>query len=319
MKKRVLFFCVMAMLLFLSACNIAKDRTFEVTETYVLTSSEGTASYLQVDLPMSYGYQEVSGIRTTADTFDITQEDGYQVFNIQKQGDGSQKTIKLRYTVTLLSGEKTWEDTAVKDEYLHPDQYIDSDNQNVMNAAAALIAQGDGYKTAKNVFDFVSKTIRFDREPRINVEKQNASDTLSVKKGVCNDYATLMVAMLRAAGIPAREISGLVFNDLREAGDWSHSAASGSHAWVEFFANNEWHFADPTWGSGYFDSTDGYHLSYGTEIVNIDSKAYQDKINGFKDKGYNIIGAMTAPIKFAAWSEDSNATVIPKVEVVEVH
>ncbi len=317
MKKWGLWFC-MVMLLFLSACSIAKDRTFQVTETYNLTSSTGTTSYLQIDLPIGYGYQKVSDIRTTAESYDITQEDGYQVFNTQLQGDGSQKTVELKYTVTLLSGEKTWDETAVKQEYLLPGEYTDSDSQDIMDATVPLVIQNDDYRTAKNIFDFVSKTIRFDREPKINVEKQNASDTLFVKKGVCGDYATLMVAMLRAAGIPARDISGLVYNDLRETGDWSHSAASGSHAWVEFYADNEWHFADPTWGNGYFDNADGYHLSYGTEISDIRSMAYLDMIDDIEDKGYSIIGAMTAPIKFAAWSEDANAVVVPMVEVVEV-
>lgn len=316
MKKWGLLFCVV-MLLFLNACNIALDRTFQVTETYNITSSKGTTSYLQINLPLGYGYQEVSEIRTSVEEYDITQEDGYQVFNTQLQGDGSQKTVEITYSVTLLGGNKTWDDTTVKDEYLLSDEYIDSDSQDIIDATVPLIIQGDDYHTAENIFNFVSKSIRFDRKPKINVGKQSASDTLSAKKGVCGDYATLMTAMLRAAGIPARDMSGLVYNDLRESGDWSHSAANGSHAWVEFFANNEWHFADPTWGSGYFDNTDGYHLSYGTENVDIDSKAYLDMISGIKDKGYSIIGAMTAPIKFVAWSEDPNAIVVPRVDAVE--
>ena len=40
-----------------------------------------------------------------------------------------------------------------------------------------------------------------------------------------------MTALLRAAGIPAKSISGLVLNRLGNSSDWLSPA--GCHAWVE--------------------------------------------------------------------------------------
>ena len=49
--------------------------------------------------------------------------------------------------------------------------------------------------------------------------------------GRCTDESVLMVAALRAAGIPAR---------MANAPRWSHY--DGGHAWVEFWADGKWHF-----------------------------------------------------------------------------
>ncbi len=318
MKKALmaLFFSV---LLLLSACSNVHNRVFQVTETYRITSANGTNSFLQVDLPMAYGYQKVSDINVeNADAYSIEDKDGYRILLAEIHGDNTEKTVKISYDVTLLSGEQRWKDTERKEAYALADGYTDSDNSVIVDAVELLIDEDSDYKTALNIFNFIAGSIAFDYEPKINEQKKTASETLKTKKGVCKDYATLMTAMLRAAGISAREISGLVLNSLSDAEDWSHSAASGSHAWVEFYADGQWHFADPTWGDEYFDRTDGYHLSYGTENVNLDSAEYLQFIDGIEEEGYTITGAMTAPIKFAAWSEDVNASIVPSVSVKEI-
>jgi hypothetical protein len=122
-----------------------------------------------------------------------------------------------------------------------------------------------------------------------------------------------MTALLRAAGIPAKSVSGLVFNRLSNSSDWSSPA--GSHAWVEFCVDGEWYFDDPTWGNRYFMNSDGYHLSYGTQIGNINSQEYKNVIHKLEDDGFFIIGAMTAPIKFIAWSDDENTIIVPRVDI----
>lgn len=171
----------------------------------------------------------------------------------------------------------------------------------------------------KNISAFVSKTVKAETGQRINHTTLPASGILKQKTGVSTDYANLMTAMLRAAGIPARHVSGLVFNRMTEAADWSHPASS--HAWVEFYADGKWHFADPTWGNLYFDRSGGFHLSYREELVDISTVEFKGWFEEFQksveDDGYKIIGAMTAPMKFTAWSEDHNAWIISRVEVTK--
>ena len=65
-----------------------------------------------------------------------------------------------------------------------------------------------------------------------------AADVLGSMRGVCQDEAHLCLAMLRALGIPARYVSGLL---TRQPGE--------THAWIEFLHPQlGWLPADPTRG-----------------------------------------------------------------------
>jgi transglutaminase-like putative cysteine protease len=74
-----------------------------------------------------------------------------------------------------------------------------------------------------------------------------AAEALKAGRGVCQDYAHLGIAVLRAAGIPARYASGYLYPD--EVGDAVGTTHRGeSHAWLEALAG-DWHPLDPTSGS----------------------------------------------------------------------
>lgn len=69
-------------------------------------------------------------------------------------------------------------------------------------------------------------------------------DVLRARKGVCQDFAHVMLAILRSWGIPARYVSGYLFTD-RKHGDRSDPDAT--HAWVEVFLPSlRWVGFDPT-------------------------------------------------------------------------
>ncbi len=61
--------------------------------------------------------------------------------------------------------------------------------------------------------------------------------------GVCQDFAHVTLALLRAAGLPARYVSGYL-HPAPEAGV-GETLTGESHAWVEFWAG-DWVAADPT-------------------------------------------------------------------------
>ncbi len=68
--------------------------------------------------------------------------------------------------------------------------------------------------------------------------------SLAAKKGVCQDFAHIMIAICRSWGVPARYVSGYLFTD-RKAGDRSDPDAT--HAWVEvFLPSTRWIGLDPT-------------------------------------------------------------------------
>ncbi len=91
-------------------------------------------------------------------------------------------------------------------------------------------------------------------------------EILELRRGVCQDFAHLMLACLRGHGLPGRYVSGYLLTDpppgrARLLGaDASHAwiaAWSPAHGWVEFDPTND-HLADQryitlAWGADFAD------------------------------------------------------------------
>jgi transglutaminase-like putative cysteine protease len=71
----------------------------------------------------------------------------------------------------------------------------------------------------------------------------SAVDAWQAKEGVCQDYAHLTLALLRAMGIPARYVSGYLHT--RPDGAAKETVQGESHAWIEAWTGGWWAY-DPT-------------------------------------------------------------------------
>ena len=290
---------------------LSPQRTFVISESYRITSAVGSESYLQVCLPESNAYQEVSDFTIQGvDNYTMERFDGWCELTVRIPANKPEVLVTITYTVKLKRNVMPW-DSEVREAYSQPQQYVDSDNQAVINQATLLRGDND-YQTAQNILVFVHKTMRSPTGPQTNTTQLSASELLETPVGVCADNAILMTALLRANGIPARLISGLVFQiPLKGAGDWSHRG--GAHSWVEFYVNGKWHFADPTWGL--FDQSDVAHLSYGIYEANIQSDFQQQRLEALDSNTFQVVGAMSAPLSFIVYSTDGNTAVTPRADV----
>jgi len=73
--------------------------------------------------------------------------------------------------------------------------------------------------------------------------QSNAAEAWAKKIGVCQDYAHLAIGALRAAGIPARYVSGYLHPQVEPR--IGQPVVGESHAWVEWFGGS-WVANDPT-------------------------------------------------------------------------
>jgi transglutaminase-like putative cysteine protease len=73
--------------------------------------------------------------------------------------------------------------------------------------------------------------------------RTNAQEAWDKGQGVCQDMAQIAVALMRAAGIPARYVSGYLHPDPKAQP--GSTAIGQSHAWVEYWVGN-WTALDPT-------------------------------------------------------------------------
>jgi transglutaminase-like putative cysteine protease len=66
------------------------------------------------------------------------------------------------------------------------------------------------------------------------------------KRGFCEHYAGAFVVLLRAAGIPARVVTGYQGGEINPAGGYLIVRQSDAHAWAEALIGGEWRRFDPT-------------------------------------------------------------------------
>ena len=83
-----------------------------------------------------------------------------------------------------------------------------------------------------------------------------ASDTLKSRQGVCRDYAHVLIAVARAAGIPARMVS--VYSPDVDPPDF--------HAVTEVFLEGAWHLIDPT---GMAEVSDIVRIGVGRDAADV--------------------------------------------------
>jgi len=66
------------------------------------------------------------------------------------------------------------------------------------------------------------------------------------KRGFCEHYAGAFVVLLRAAGIPARVVTGYQGGEMSLDGDYMIVRQSDAHAWAEALLDGQWQRFDPT-------------------------------------------------------------------------
>ena len=84
---------------------------------------------------------------------------------------------------------------------------------------------------------------RFEYAPQSTRVDSPIDDALSDRKGVCQDFAHIMIALVRQLGIPCRYVSGYLFQPAESTG----SLDGATHAWVEVWLPElGWVGLDPT-------------------------------------------------------------------------
>jgi transglutaminase-like putative cysteine protease len=109
---------------------------------------------------------------------------------------------------------------------------------------AAIDVKGDSddiFLTAKAICEHLYDTCQY--VSGVTTVNTTSSEFFQNRQGVCQDFAHLMLAMCRALGIPARYVSGYLYDRRRGNLRGAHQ----SHAWVEIFLpGHGWFGIDPT-------------------------------------------------------------------------
>ena len=118
--------------------------------------------------------------------------------------------------------------------YLSPTEYAPHSPELV--AFSASHKADMPLETALNFMRVIYETLVY--EKGATDVKTTADEALALGRGVCQDFSHIMLAVCRLQSIPARYVSGYLYND-------GHTAAS--HAWVDVLVPERgWVSLDPT-------------------------------------------------------------------------
>jgi transglutaminase-like putative cysteine protease len=121
--------------------------------------------------------------------------------------------------------------------YLYPSRYCESDSLNAI-AMREFGSLPQGYERVRAIRDWVHGRVAF--ESGSSAGTTSAADTLATGRGVCRDFAHLMIALCRAVNIPARFATGLDFGSDPALGP------TDFHAYVEVWLGTRWYVFDPS-------------------------------------------------------------------------
>ncbi len=294
---------------------------YQITEQYAFTVAEPESDVrLIIMLPQSGPYQRVENLdvkwsgemqRESHDAVDVLRLEG------RADGTGALEAL-LTYDIALTQGRVTWT-TPVAEEDLAPEAEIQA-TAPVLVAQAEALHDESSADGAYRMYAFTAQHLSWPSGNRIGAD-QSALAAYESRVGVCGEFANLMTALCRAAGIPARSISGLSLPTLipphttqRRTG--LHPA--GAHAWVEVQTEEGWMLADPSLASNrpcdrfWFGRSTGNYLSYGPQEEH--DQIYAEMV-AWAEEGGEIVAAMSAPLKFVAATEVGESKVVPVVSV----
>lgn len=160
--------------------------------------------------------------------------------------------------------------------FLRPNFYVDYDSSTKCISTAATLCAGitGELKKVEAVYYYVVNNYKYDYDKASSVEsgyRPDLDNMFSVKKGICFDYASMMVAMLRSQGVPSKMIHGYIKDGSYHAWINVYTAEAG---WVEaviYFNGQSWKLMDPTFASSggsnkstleYINNPDNYTTSY---------------------------------------------------------
>ena len=157
------------------------------------------------------------------------------------------------HNMAVVNNKRTDEKALVY--YRQPSSNIQSDNQEIIDLANSITAGiTNDYDKAVAIHDWVCNNIYYDWDSYSSKNytgmDTSALGTLHSKRSVCDGYSNLTAALLRAAGVPAKKISGFALGVSSDYWPENYDPNKDTnHAWNEFWANGRWVILDTTWDS----------------------------------------------------------------------
>ncbi len=233
-----------------ASSGVASIDYSNASKGYVMVDYSGGHSgkvKLQITTPSgevySYDLNEGAGY----ETFPLSKGNGNYTLQIYEQASGNE--------YYLVDSANVWAELENdRVPFLYSNQYVNftKDSLTSIEAQELYAYTGTDLEFIEAVFDYTMELIEYDTEKAnqaasgsISGYLPNLNETVETEKGICFDYAAVMVAMLRSQGLPSKlqiGYSGEVYHA------WI-SVYTEETGWIDdviSFDGNAWALMDPT-------------------------------------------------------------------------
>ena len=231
------------------APTILNTVEYAVQETLILVN-EGSGQPSKHNLWIAliqdvWPYQVVRTREVSPNDYQlVTDEYGnrYAEFDLSDMPAGRSVEIRLAYRVAVheLAYDLGSCRGDLPDEFTQAERHVESKNPQIVTLSRSLSeGKGSACKQVRAFYDYVGNNLVYS----FNGADWGAQAALGEMGADCTEYASLMMALSRAAGFPARYLEGL----------WARGQADEDarteHAWLEVYLPGVgWAPMDPTLG-----------------------------------------------------------------------
>jgi transglutaminase-like putative cysteine protease len=167
----------------------------------------------------------------------------YAEFDFSRQPVGTTQTVKIDYRVVVneLAYDLSTCQGELLNDFIQPELHIESANPQIVALASELSRGKDTIcQQVRAFYDYIGNELVYTS----NGKNWGAQAALGPMGADCTEYTSLLVALSRAQGIPARYFEGLLYLDKR-----TDALAKIEHAWPDVYLPTVgWTALDPTLG-----------------------------------------------------------------------
>ncbi len=136
--------------------------------------------------------------------------------------------------------------------FTQPSEYVVITPQIAAKAAELVGSEINPLKKATILTSWVHNNVAYDLSYKDRI--LDSQKVFEGRRGVCNEFSHLLIAMLRSQGVSARFAAGFVYS-----GEiWA------PHAWIEVSSNGKWYSFDPTYNEGML--LDATHIKFANGV-----------------------------------------------------
>ncbi len=229
--------------------ELAHIDASHISDGYVIVRYTGDCPKVKLQITgpgeNTYTYDLQTGTPKD-EVFPLQCGNGDYLINVYENIEGTQYSQALSQLVTIeLTNEFS--------PFLYPNQYVNfsPSSKSVKQGEELAFSCNSDLDVVSEVYNYIITNITYDHDLADNVQSGYIPDpdtTLATKTGICLDYASLMVTMLRTQQIPTRMEVGY-------AGEAYHAWLSTyikDVGWVNGvieFDGKDWSLMDPTFAS----------------------------------------------------------------------